>query len=268
MTSIITPHTASPCFQLKGSMVTMMTLELYRFNEMDLHQQLQALVVKAPRFFENTPVIVSLEHFQNPTVPIDMLQLMTLCSDFGINLIAVRGGSAHHRAQAAEIGLACLPAQPMANIRKPAVPDSAKPVAAVSPLHKPSTQSQVSDGKVDDNVTPLHTPKTEAPRIIKAPIRSGQQVFHDGDLILTGPVSPGAEVLATGNLHAYGAFRGRALVGVKGNAQARIFCTRFEAELVSINGHYKMSATMNKSLTGQIVQAYLQDEALVIEQIP
>ena len=66
MTSTITPHTASPCFQLKGSMVTMMTLELYRFDEASLHQQLQGLVAKAPRFFENTPVVVGLEHLTRP----------------------------------------------------------------------------------------------------------------------------------------------------------------------------------------------------------
>ena len=257
----------------------MMTLELYRFDELNLHQQLQALVVKAPRFFENTPVIVSLEHLHSPSASIDMHRLSTLCSGFGINLIAVRGGTAPQRAQASEVGLACLPAQ--VNNRKTPLQDvdaenqpvathvesATHPVATVSPLHKTEKKPVVNDVPATDNVTPLHTPHGKPPRIITTPIRSGQQVFHDGDLILTGPVSPGAEVLVTGNLHTYGAFRGRALVGVKGNAQARFFCTRFDAELVSINGHYKMAATMNKSLTGQTVQVYLQDEALVIEQI-
>ena len=100
-------------------MVTMMTLELYRFDELSLHQQLQSLVAKAPRFFENTPVVVGLEHLHAPDGPVDLIRLCTMCSSFGINLIAIRGGSSQHRSNASEAGLACLAAQPQATIQKP-----------------------------------------------------------------------------------------------------------------------------------------------------
>ena len=196
-----------------------------------------------------------------------MPRFCALCQGFGINLIAIRGGNTTHRANATKVGLACLPAQP----NPPASQANkfrqvSQNVETVDDVDK-STDKPDTQKAERDTVTPLRKAPAQPPKIINTPIRSGQQVFHDGDLILTGPVSPGAEVLVTGHLHAYGAFRGRALVGVKGNTQARIFCTRFEAELVSINGHYKMASTMDKSLTRQTVQVYLQDDALVIEKI-
>ncbi|WP_281648983.1 septum site-determining protein MinC [Parendozoicomonas sp. Alg238-R29] len=282
MTSTITPHTASPCFQLKGSMITMMTLELYRFDELNLHHQLQGLVAKAPRFFENTPVVVGLENLHDPEGPIDLPRLCSLCAGFGINLIAIRGGNADHRTSASDAGLACLPAQPASAARKvPSATHSfdSNPASSVTPLKKENvTPIHQNESGLNNTVSPEpsdarkdepapESPVYQTPKIISSPIRSGQQVFHDGDLILTGPVSTGAEVLVTGNLYAYGAFRGRALVGVKGNGQARIFCTHFEAELVSIHGHYKMAAAMDKSLWKQAVQVYLQDDSLALKQL-
>jgi septum formation inhibitor MinC len=46
----------------------------------------------------------------------------------------------------------------------------------------------------------------------------------------------GAEVLAGGSIHIYGTLRGRAVAGVSGNRQARIFCGKIEAELLAIDG--------------------------------
>ena len=74
-------------------------------------------------------------------------------------------------------------------------------------------------------------------------IRSGQQLFTDGDLIILGMVSAGAEVLATGDIHIYGALRGRALAGVKGEQSAVIGCQQFDAELVAIAGQYRLFET-------------------------
>ncbi len=75
--------------------------------------------------------------------------------------------------------------------------------------------------------------------LIQHTIRSGQRIYAQGaDLIVLGSVSPGAEVIADGNVHVYGTLRGRALAGATGNKNCRIFSTCFEAELVSIAGFY------------------------------
>ena len=44
--------------------------------------------------------------------------------------------------------------------------------------------------------------------VIDRPLRSGQQVYaRDADLIVLGLVSHGAEVIADGHIHVYGALR-------------------------------------------------------------
>ncbi len=99
-------------------------------------------------------------------------------------------------------------------------------------------------------------------------VRSGRSVaFLRGDVTVVGAVSSGAEVLAGGSIHIYGTLRGRALAGAVGNSAARIFCTRFEAELVSIDGFYQTADTMDPSLRGRAVEIRLVDEAIVITKL-
>jgi septum site-determining protein MinC len=71
--------------------------------------------------------------------------------------------------------------------------------------------------------------------------------------------------LADGNIHVYGALRGRALAGITGNKDARIFCQSLEAELVSIAGYYRLSDSI-KSITGAC-QIFLQDDQIQIEAV-
>ena len=89
----------------------------------------------------------------------------------------------------------------------------------------------------------------------------------DGDLIIMASVSAGAEILADGNIHVYGTLRGRALAGVKGNINARIFCHSLEAELVSVAGQYKISEDMDKSQLKKPTQIYLDNDTLCFKNI-
>lgn len=90
-------------------------------------------------------------------------------------------------------------------------------------------------------------------------VRSGQQVYADSrDMTVVGSVGAGAEVLADGSIHVYGALRGRALAGAQGNEEARIFCREFHAELVAIAGHYKVLEDIPASLRGKAVQVWLE----------
>ena len=93
--------------------------------------------------------------------------------------------------------------------------------------------------------------------IITEPVRSGRQIYAArGDLIVMGPVSAGAELLADGNIHVYSSLRGRALAGISGDTNARIFCHSLEAELVSIAGLYRVSEDLDKTVL-QEAGAYL-----------
>ncbi|DAZ94060.1 TPA: hypothetical protein N0F65_004327 [Lagenidium giganteum] len=79
----------------------------------------------------------------------------------------------------------------------------------------------------------------EPPLVIHASVRSGQQVYaQNRSLVVLGSVNSGAEVLADGDIYVMGALKGRALAGIGGIANARIFCQSFDAELISIANHF------------------------------
>jgi septum site-determining protein MinC len=102
--------------------------------------------------------------------------------------------------------------------------------------------------------------------IVDRPVRSGQTIyFPEGDLTIIGSVSSGAEVIAGGSVHVYGALRGRAVAGATGNAAARIHCTRFHAELVAIDGNYMAAEDAPEKLGGKPVNIRLQGGSLVTQ---
>ena len=105
--------------------------------------------------------------------------------------------------------------------------------------------------------------------LVSTPVRTGQQVYaENGDLIVTGIVSQGAELIADGNIHIYAPMRGRALAGAKGNTNARIFIHSMQAELVSVAGIYRnFEQDLPEHLHKKPVQVSLQDNRLVISAI-
>ena len=104
--------------------------------------------------------------------------------------------------------------------------------------------------------------------LIEGPIRSGQSiVFEKGDVTILGSVSAGAEIVAGGSIHVYGALRGRAMAGATGNSRARIFCSRNEAELVSVDGYYCTAEQMDASLRNRSTQCWLEGRVLSITAV-
>ena len=57
------------------------------------------------------------------------------------------------------------------------------------------------------------------------------------------------------------------IAGFAGAADAAVFCRRMEAELIAINGIYKVADDMPAALRGQPVHATLQDDAVVMVMI-
>ncbi|NQD19314.1 septum site-determining protein MinC, partial [Pseudomonas aeruginosa] len=112
-------------------------------------------------------------------------------------------------------------------------------------------------------------PVSRPTKVVKTPVRGGMQIYAaGGDLIVLAAVSPGAELLADGNIHVYGPMRGRALAGVKGDATARIFCQQLAAELVSIAGNYKVAEDLRRSPQwGKAVHVSLSGDVLNITRL-
>jgi septum site-determining protein MinC len=108
-------------------------------------------------------------------------------------------------------------------------------------------------------------PPEPASLLLEQPVRSGQSVVYPrGDVTVLGSVASGAEVVAGGSIHVYGALRGRAVAGMAGNSQARIFCRRLEAELLAIDGLYRTADDIEPRLRGKPAQAWLAGEQMMV----
>jgi septum site-determining protein MinC len=110
-----------------------------------------------------------------------------------------------------------------------------------------------------DATSPATTPDPAPPStpslLIDRPVRSGQSVvFEEGDVTIVGAVASGAEVIAGGSIHVYGALRGRAIAGLRSGQAARIFCSRLEAELVGVDRLYRTAEHWGADLQGRAVQ--------------
>ncbi|BAN22460.1 septum site-determining protein MinC [Caballeronia insecticola] len=155
-----------------------------------------------------------------------------------------------------EGGLPILEARDRRGAPKPSVDEA-----------KPNTEAAAVIEAAVANTPPPATFPAQA-TIIDRPLRSGQQVYAKGDLIVLGLVSYGAEVIAEGNIHIYAPLRGRALAGVHGNLDARIFCTCLEPELISIAGIYRTTENpLSADVLSKPVQIWLDQEKLMIEPL-
>ena len=107
------------------------------------------------------------------------------------------------------------------------------------------------------------TRQEPATLLIDKPIRSGQTVvFMEGDVTVLGSVGSGAELVAGGSIHIYGTLRGRVMAGSNGNANARIYCSKLEAELLAISGYYLTADTMDRSWCSRPTQVWLDGKTL------
>ncbi len=221
------------CFHFKASFSPCMILQLTRIDFDALEQQLKQTIAKAPNLFMGSPVVVDLEKIKTQGV-LNFIKLKHILMSVGLVPIGVRGGNKEQHEAAIIDGL------PILTNQKLTVNEKEQP--AVHNTHKESTPTFA--------------------KFVTTPIRSGMQIYAKGcDLIVAAAVSPGAELLADGSIHIYGPLRGRALAGVQGNTDARIFCRTLEnAELVSIAGYYltKEDIQTNEAKDGTI-QIYLDN---------
>lgn len=221
----------SPSFKLKGSMFTLSVLQLLTTDLNQFEKELKAKVHLAPKFFNYTPMVLDIQVLTDEEI--DFAKLKTILTSNQIIPVGIRGAKEEWVAEIRKQGLAIM-----------------------------------SDpGKNDKEAPGGSATFAEGTKIIADPVRSGQRIYAErGDLIVIGPVSSGAELLADGNIHVYGALRGRALAGVNGNTNARIFCQQLAAELVSIAGQYQLFEHIG-DLTQGLTQVYLKDNELIISRV-
>ena len=112
---------------------------------------------------------------------------------------------------------------------------------------------------------PVDAPAARTPSlVIETSVRSGQTIEFPGDVTVIGSVGSGAEIVAGGSIHVYGTLRGRAIAGTSGDQTSRIFCRSFQAELLSIDGMFRLTENLDPRLRGRAVQARLDGGKMIV----
>jgi septum site-determining protein MinC len=217
---------------VQGALFTVMVVRASMLRDDGFEHELSRQIARSPRFFQNAPVVLDLRGVENLTEASEFETVKGKLKDLTLTLVGVQNAQPAQLEAATAAGLASFApnaaSQPRAAGAAPAAPKA---------------------------------------RVITEPVRSGTQIYARGsDLIVTAAVSPGAELVADGNIHVYGVLRGRALAGASGDAGARIFCTRLEAELVSIAGRYLVSEQLPADMQSNPVQIALVDDQLTIKR--
>lgn len=235
---------ADMAFTFKGGMLPMTVMELASADPEQIREQLSGKLSQSPAFFQHTPVVLSVEKLDEPHLALE--RICAVCRTHKLLPVAVRGGSDPVKQSAWALGLGWFPPSDASRVR---ALEEVPPAETAAPE---ASQPEAGSGG----------------RIYRGTVRSGQQVTApEGDLVVIGAVNAGAEVLAAGSIHVYGALRGRALAGIHGDTEVGIFCRELRAELLSVAGTYKRLEDIDPHLLGASVQVVLRDAQLGITSL-
>lgn len=218
--------------RIEGGIFAITVLGIGDPRDPALAESLKEQVRTSPGFYAGAPVVLDLAEAQGCDSVADITALRTVLRRHGLTLIGVRNANAPQLRAAQAVELAHFPAS-SGRRGQPAAAKGAEP-------------------------------KTRT-RLITRPVRSGMQIYaKDGDLVVVAPVSAGAELVADGHVHVYGALRGRAIAGARGDPEARIFVQRLEAELLAIAGCYLVSEAIPPEMLKRPAQVALVGDRLEI----
>lgn len=248
-TEAVTRSGSPEAADLRFGQVGMASVRARTSDPDTLRASLAIRVHEAPALFARAPVVLDLSFLPSPPSAAIAHTLLDAVRAAGMLPVGLAYGDAATGALAEQLGLPSI-AKFRAAQQHPARPRPA-PAHEANP---PAIQTAPAPG----STTVQHLQS----------VRSGQQVYAQGaDLVVVGAVANGAEVLADGNVHIYGALRGRAFAGALGDTTARIYCSEFRAEIVSIAGHYRVFEELPPEFAGRAVQINLNDGKLQIARL-
>lgn len=210
--------------------------------------ELTGRVASAPQFFERTAVCLDLSALEKEPSTSEMRGVFDAVRRAGMLTVGLAHGTAAVDALARSLDV---------------------PVLTQFRVQGKATPVQPPVKEVPKAAPPVEAPVLHPPSLMQhQPVRSGQRVYaRTSDLVVTATVGAGAEVIADGCVHIYGALRGRAVAGARGEVTARVFCQEFHAELISIAGVFRVFETLPPELVGKPVQAWLDGDDLRFARI-
>ena len=205
--------------------------------------ELDAWLARSPAFFASKPVILQMDR-----VEISLLEYREL-----LQQLARR----HVRVMAVE--------NPSRTLTGPHLPPAVSGGRVVSVDTLAEDDGPAVEATQSGMRAAAPTPAASTSLFFDGNLRSGQSIHHpEGDVTVVGRVASGAEIIAGGSVHVYGALQGRVIAGVSGAPNARIFCREARAELLCIGGAYVTSEDMDSKIEGRCVEAHLDDDVLKI----
>ena len=254
--------TLEPVAEIKFGQVGIANLKLKRLDPEGLLGELRDKVASAEKLFLRAPVVLDLSHLPGLPALEVVRDLLERIRSAGMLPVGLSYGTSENERIAIELGIPVI-AKFRASYERAGDELPASPAPAAAPAREAAPVA-----RADAALPTAAAPPTAIGMLHDKPVRSGQQVYARGrDLVLTALVGNGAEVIADGSIHVYGALRGRALAGAQGDEGARIFCREFHAELVSIAGQYRVFEDIPKELRGQPVQAWLEGDKLLLKRL-
>ena len=223
------PHQDS--LRLRGRSCPFLTLEPGTADAAEFEAALAARLAASASFFRHAPVLLELGALPDSAAP-RLAGLVQAVRRMGLVPAAFRGArpAVEQAALAAGLGR-MLEAEPRQELAEPCT-------------RRPSV-------------------------IVTEPVRSGQRIYAaEADLIVLHSVSRGAQLLADGCIHVYGALRGSASAGIAEDAQARIFAKIMDAELLSIAGLWLGAEEIPEAWLGRPAQLALREGGLCFAPLP
>jgi len=231
---------------LRYSQVGLLQMKLRSTDPGAILDELTGKVATVPQFFRQTAICLDLAELAGEPGVAEMRAVIEAVRRCGMLVVGFAEGPASV-ALAGDMGLPVI-----AGFRPQNATPRATATVALAPVAAPAPVP-----------APAPAPQPQPALIHTQPVRSGQRLYaRDRDLIITASVGPAAEVMADGCVHIYGALRGRAMAGVRGDAGARVFTHEFRAELVAVAGVFKVFEQLPAELAGQPVQALLAGDDL------
>jgi septum site-determining protein MinC len=231
-----------PAIDIRFGQVGLIQVLIWTTDPGAILDELTGRVATAPKFFQRTAVSLDLGPLGREPAVAEMQGVLDAVRRAGMCPVGLASGAAAAAALSQPLDLPLLP--PFREFHPPAE-------AADARARREEPRPELAAAGVMPAL--LH----------QQPVRSGQQVYARGrDLVVAAMVGAGAEVIADGSVHVYGALRGRVIAGARGQSAARVFCQDFHAELVSIAGVFRVFETLPADLAGKPVQAWLDGDAL------
>lgn len=237
-----------------GGMYTVMVVQVDDPNDPNFESRLAEQVARSPSFFANAPVVIDLKNATGLATADAFQSLKRLFKRQHLIAVGITNANGTQVRAAMNADLAAFPS---GGARRSEPAETAPPAPApesrtAAPMPESQAPVALSGGKS---------------KIITQPVRSGTQIYARGtDLVILASVGAGAEVIADGHVHIYGALRGRAIAGASGDTEARIFTSKLEAELLCVAGQYLVSEAIGQEFRGQAVQIGLADGVLTISK--